>query len=280
MNKLPLLAVALAVWVVAKVVIDRAFALDAVEQFSVNRNVAFGVFYGSFLVAAAIAISAGLVGRTESVWIGSGRVAVEGVWSVVLLWVSYVIHDRWLFHQFDLKKELGSDHNLGAAFCLAGSLLASGLVLNGAAIGFSHSWWSALIDITIYWALGQAILFVGVFFYRRITGYDLHQLITEDDNAAVGFGFGAFLLSVGIVVRSSLMGAGAISMGGEVGRTLLSAFVGMAGIALARMLVDLLMLPKADLNLEISVDRNMAAAILAGAVYIAVAVFFAFMLFR
>ena len=267
-------------WAFAKFLLDRTFRLDAIEQLSVKRNVAVAVLYGSYLLAAGVAISSGLFGRVESLWVGMGRVALEGAWCVGLLWISFFVHDRWFFHHFDLGKELDRDRNLGAAFCLAGSLLASGFVLNGAAIGYSRSWWWALIDITTYWALGQAILFTGVLFYRRITGYDIRKLITDQDNAAVGFGFAAFLVSLGIVVRASLIGAGTISMGEEIGRTLMAAVIGMTGIALVRVLVDLLMLPKADLNLEISVDRNLAAAVLAGAVYLAMAVLLAILIQR
>lgn len=281
-NQILFLAVAVLVWLIGKWIFDRTFRLDIVTEISLHRNAAFGVFYGGYLLAIAVAVSATLVGRGvgESVWAGMARVYGEGLWITGLLWASYVIHDRWLFRHFDLRVELGRDRNLGAAFCAAGSLLASSLMLNGAAIGFSFTWWRAILDTSIYWILGQAVLFAGVYSYQRITDFDIHRLITEEGNAAAGFGFAAFLVSLGIVVRASLIGAGAHPMGQEVARTCLAALLGIAGLAAVRFFVDLIMLPKADLNLEIAADRNVAASLLAGAVYLGMALLFSVMLKR
>jgi uncharacterized membrane protein YjfL (UPF0719 family) len=136
----------------------------------------------------------------------------------LVLRLSIWVNDRLILYRFSLAREICQDKNLGAAFCLAGSCIACGLILNGVLVGYSKSFAYGLRDIVIFWLLGQAILVIGAFAYQRITKYDVHELIEYDDNVAVGIGFGAFLAGLGIVVRASLVGAGLASLGTDCDR--------------------------------------------------------------
>ena len=172
-----------------------------------------------FAVAIAIAGTAFGRGQDEGL-IRVAKVLVEGTFAIVLLRVSIWVNDRFILSRFCIVKEIHEDKNLGVGFCVAGSCIACGLVLNGALTGFSKDFVHGLIDIVIYWLLGQMALVLGAFVYHRIKKYDVHGLIEYDDNVAVGIGFGAFLASLGLVVRASLVGAGLDSMIQEWTRTL------------------------------------------------------------
>ncbi len=278
----PVLAAASIFWFAARWLFERTHSFQRDEELAVHSNKAYGTYYSAFLTATGLALAGTLFGKgmETTVLTAVGKASAEAALVVVLMWLSIMVHDRALFSKFNIEKEVGEDRNLGAAFCLGGSLIASGLIVNGALIGFSPNLPTALRDIAVYWALGQVILLVGVWVYQRITKFDLHQLIAYDDNAAVGLSFAGFLISLGMVVRASLIGSGIASLPLEIAQTLTFALLGMAALAIVRLLIDLIMLPKADLNLEISMDRNLAAAVLAASVYLTAAFLLAMILQR
>jgi uncharacterized membrane protein YjfL (UPF0719 family) len=158
---------------------------------------------------------------------------------------------------------------------VAGSCIACGLILNGALVGFSKSFVYGLRDIAIFWVLGQVALVFGAFVYHRITKYDVHQLIEYDDNVAVGIGFGAFLGSLGIVVRASLVGAGLDSMTSELPRTLLLGSVGVLGVIAVNAVASLLVTARVSYEEEVEMHGNVAVSVVTAGASLAVAVLLA-----
>lgn len=278
---IPPLAAACLAWYLAKWVFRLNYKFDKHREIAVHNNAAYGTYFGCYLAATGLALAGTLFAGSQDLLVpGVLKTFGESLLVVVLMWLSLIIHDRLIFSHFDAEKEIGEDRNLGAAFCLGGSLLSSGLILNGSLLGYSSTFLIGLRDIVVYWAFGQLALLVGVRIYQRITRFDLHQLIAFDDNAAVGLSFAGFLISLGIVIRASLLGAGLAPLPLELLQTSLFAVMGIIALAIVRLLIDLIMLPKADLNLEISMDRNLGAAALASGVYVAAAFLLAMILQR
>lgn len=240
------------------------------------ENPATGVVFGAYLLSAAFAIVGthfGL-GRTGTL-LAAGEILVEGAVAVGLLGLGIVINDRLILYRFCIVKEIREDRNLGVAFCVAGSCIAGGLIMNGALTGFSKNFAYGLRDIVAFWLLGQAVLVCGAFLYHRFERYDVHELIEYDDNVAVGIGFGAFLVSLGLVVRGSLVGAGLESLGLELPRTLVLALVGIAGVIGLNVIATLLIAWNVRYEDDVEMHGNVAVSTVTACASVAAAVLIA-----
>ena len=250
------------------VLIAARFLLLATTQFDVRKglladeNSAVGVVMAAFLFGVALALIGTMFGRVEEdVLIRVGKILVEGILAIVLLRFSIWVNDRLILHRFSITKEILEDKNLGVGFCVAGVCIASGLVLNGALTGFSQNFAYGLRDIVIYWLLGQVVFVLGAFVYHKIKKYDVHELIEYDDNVAVGIGFGAFLVSLGVVVRASMVGAGLDAMTNELPRTLLLAFVGVLGVIAINAVATLIVTIGVKYEDEVEMHGNIAVSV-------------------
>jgi uncharacterized membrane protein YjfL (UPF0719 family) len=197
-----------------------------------------------------------------------------------LVRASLWVNDRLILSDFSVNKEIGEDRNLGAAFCVAGALVATGFTINGALTGFSSSVWVGLRDIVIFWGFGQLVLVGGALLYRCTAPFDLHRIIELDHNRAVGLSFGGYLAGLGIVARTSLVGSGMDDLGNEILRTLTIAAVGVGLLIAARILVNLVFLKRSSLHSEISLEDNLAVGVLAVSGYLGSAILLAAILSR
>ena len=240
------------------------------------ENPATGVVFGAYIFGVAIALVGTLFGRgQDGTLIAMGKILVEGAVAIVLMRISISVNDRFILHRFCIVKEIREDKNLGVGFCVAGSCIACGLILNGALTGFSKNFTYGVRDIAIFWLLAQVVLVFGSFIYHRIARHDVHQLIEYDDNVAVGIGFGAFLVSLGLVVRASLVGAGLDSMTKELPRTLLLALAGTLGVLAVNAVASLLVTAKANYEDEVEMHGNVAVSIVTACAVLAAALLLA-----
>jgi uncharacterized membrane protein YjfL (UPF0719 family) len=245
---------------------------DIVEQ----ENAAIGVVFGAYLIGVAIALSGTTFGRDQDEGlIRLAKILCEGALAIVLVRISIYVNDRFILKRFCIVKELRADRNLGVAFSVAGSCIASGLVLNGALIGFSRNFVYGLRDIVLFWLIGELALALGAMVYHRLKKYDVHELIEFDDNVAVGIGFGAFLASLGLVVRASLVGAGLDSMSQELPRTLLLAVIGVSGVIAIHASAIWFVTARVNYNDEVEMHGNTAVSIVAACASLAAALLFA-----
>jgi uncharacterized membrane protein YjfL (UPF0719 family) len=234
------------------------------------------VVFGAYLFAVAIAIAGTTFGRGQDEGlVRVGEILSEGALAIVLVRISIYVNDRFILHKFCIAKELSEDKNLGVGFSVAGSCIASGLILNGALIGFSKDFIHGLRDIVIFWLIGQVALVLGAFLYHRIKRYDVHALIEYDDNVAVGIGFGAFLASLGLIVRSSLVGAGIDSMSQELPRSLLLASIGVLGVFAVNAVATRFVMARVSYEDEVEMHGNIAVSIVTACASLAAALLFA-----
>ena len=246
-----------------------------------DENSATGVVFGAFLIAVAIALAGTAFGREqEDALVRVAKSAVEGALAITLIRVSIWVNDRFILYRFCIAKEINEDKNLGAGFCVAGSCIACGFILNGALTGFSSDFLHGLRDVVIYWSLGQVALVLGAFIYQRIKKHDVHRLIEYDDNVAVGIGFGAFLASLGLVVRASLVGAGLDSMVHELPRTLICAWIGITGVIAVNVIATLFVRAKTSYEDEVEMHGNVAMSAATACASLAMAIVFASLIQR
>lgn len=256
---------------------------DSRKELFGQPNSAYGVALGAYLFAAGLALAGTFFGSRETKpFVAAGILLVNGAMTIVLLRVSIAINDRFILSSFSIAKEIAQDRNLGVGFCVAGSMVACGLILNGAMTGFSDDFAHGIRDVLVFWVLGQVVLVVVSAAYSRSMKYDVRRLIGYDDNVAVGVGFGGFLAGMGIIVRSSLKLAD--TREGHLLQAIVESVVLAAIGALLLLLVNTLILrllfPKTSYESEVEMKRNVAVSVIAAAVTLAVAIFLAAILQR
>ncbi len=209
----------------------------------------------------------------ETITFGSAMliVAIYSIVAIVLLNVSALINDKLILYKFNNESELANDQNSGTGATMAGSYLATGLIVNAAVSGeAAGGWWKGLLACLIFFALGQLVLVIAGLWYQRITSYDIHKVIGEDNNVAAGIGFGGFLFAMGYVVRAAMLGESKF-WSVDLVSFALYVVVALILLTITQAITDKVFLPKAKISDEIGNRGNVAAALIVAAIYAAVA---------
>ena len=270
---LPILGIVLvAVWI-GKLVRDVLTRYRIDEELTDKNNAAVGLALAGYYIGLAIAIS-GVVTGPESDTLGADLISV-GVYSliaIVLLNISALINDKLILYKFNNQDELVNDKNSGTGATMAGSYLATGLIVNAAVSGeVAGGWVKGLIACLVFFALGQVVLVLAGLWYQLITKYDIHKVIGEDNNVAAGVGFGGFLFAMGYVLRAAMTGE-SVSWSVDLISFALYVAIALILLTIGRLITDKIFLPKAKISDEIGGQGNIAAASIAAAIYIAIAV--------
>ncbi len=209
----------------------------------------------------------------------NGETTVTGFWSLVvdiiatffwgllgigLLQVSRYFNDRYLLPNFCNHKEIIEDRNLGTGAVEGCTFIASGIIIKTVLSGSGSCFLTDLFGTFFYFAVGQLAFIIFGRLYQKISRFDLHDEI-EQDNAAAGVAFGLSMVAVGILLADYI--AAYNSIFGLMFWIPLSFFFLVTG----RYIADKMLLPGALLDEEISQDRNWGAALIEGAVAIVIA---------
>ncbi len=209
----------------------------------------------------------------------NGESSVTGFWSLIgdliatffwgllgigLLQISRYLNDRFLLPNFSNHKEIIEDRNLGTGAVEGCTFIASGIIIKTVLSGSGSCFFVDLIGTIFYFAVGQASFLIFGRLYQRISRFDLHHEI-EQDNAAAGVAFGLSMVAVGILLADYI--AAYNSIFGLIFWIPISFFFLVTG----RYIADKMLLPGALLDEEISQDRNWGAALIEGAVAIVIA---------
>ncbi len=269
---LPTLAIVLVALWIGKLINDLLTRYKVDEELTGKNNASVGVAMAGYYIGLAIAIS-GVVMGPESDTLGKDMlgVAIYSLISIVLLNVSAFINDKLILYRFNNESELVNDQNSGTGATMAGSYLATGLIVNAAVSGeVAGGWWKGLLACLIFFALGQVVLVIAGLWYQRITSYDIHKVIGEDNNVAAGIGFGGFLFAMGYVVRAAMTGA-SVSWAADLVSFALYVVVALILLTITQAITDKVFLPKAKTSDEIGNQGNIAAAVIVAAIYASVA---------
>jgi len=270
---LPILIIVLVgVWI-GKLIRDLLTRYKINEELTGKNNAAVGVALAGYYVGLAIAIAGVLVGpEGGDLWHDMLNVAIYSLIAIVLLNISAFVNNKLILYKFDNQKELVDDQNSGTGATMAGSYLATGLIVNAAVSGeVAGGWWKGLLACLIFFVLGQVVLVLAGLWYQLITKYDIHKVIGDDNNVAAGIGFGGFLFAVGYVVRAAMMGQ-SVSWGVDLVSFALYVVIALILLTIGRLITDKVFLPRAKISDEIGSQGNIAAASVAAAIYITIAV--------
>ncbi|MDX2283010.1 MAG: DUF350 domain-containing protein [Bacteroidia bacterium] len=230
------------------------------EQLTEHDNVAVAVSLAGY-IAGVTAIFAGAVwpsggGGFLSFWEEFALVAAYALGGVLLLNLARILNDRLMLHKFSVERELIRDQNPGTGLVEAAAYLASGLIIGGAI----HGEGGGPVTALVFFALGQAALLLFGWLYARLSPYNLHAEI-EDDNTAAGAGFAGGLISIGLIVMHAVAGnfSGWAEDLAALGLDLLLILVYLAGV---RLIIDRFFLRRSNLQTEIARDRNLGVGLL------------------
>lgn len=253
---LSLLVLYLLVFWLAKWAANRFTPYDINTEISEKHNKAVALSLSGYLIAVTAVFASALIGPSQGIVNDLVLVGSYSLVGIVLLNLSRVINDKLILYKFQNKKELVDDQNEGTGAVVAGSFIASGLVVAGAI----HGEGGGIETAIVFFVVGQLALIVFSKVYNLITPYDIHEEI-EQDNVAAGVAFGGTLIALGIILMNGASGD-FISWSENLGRFALVSCGAIIVLPIFRYFFDKCLIPHYDLNHEIHHARNISAGIL------------------
>ncbi|MEN7549126.1 DUF350 domain-containing protein [Rapidithrix thailandica] len=255
-SPLSLLVLYVVIFLLAKWIKNFLLPYKLDEELTEKDNLAQGVSLGGYFIGVT-AIFVGVVDGPSYGWVYDLVItAAYSLAGIVVLNFSRLINDKFVLRHFSTTKEIVEDKNVGTGVVECASYIASGLVIAGAVHGEGGSWVTALV----FYLIGQVALILFSFLYDLVTPYKVHEEI-EKDNVAAGLGFAGGLIAIGIIVMRAVSGDFE-SWAVNLQELVLDIILVFVFLVVVRLVFDKWILLKADLNKEITQDRNLAAGIL------------------
>lgn len=247
-----------------------SYAVD--QELMQKDNPALAISTAGYYLGIIIIFIGAAVGPSTDLIHDLLLVAAYGLGGILLLLLSRVINDWLILRDFSAKRELIDDKNEGTGAVLFGSYVASALIIAGSIQGEGGGPHTAIV----FYLLGQVALIAFTWLYDWMAPYSLLEQI-EQDNVAAGVGFGGALVAIGLIILRAVSGdfVGWVEDLTYLGWNVLLVFVYLVGV---RLFFDKVVLPRSDLNVEITRDRNVGAGLLEGAVSIGFAAVLFFVL--
>ncbi len=256
---------ALVLFVIGKLLFDlnhRKFALR--EQLIERDNLAFALAVGGYVLGLTFALGGAMSGPSISLTVNLIDIFLYGVIAIVLLNISVWINDWLILDRFSGEKEIIQDQNCGVGAIEAANHVAVGLIIYGTLAAGGH-----LLQVCVFWALGQVTLIAAAKVYGWMAPFDVHDAL-ERDNVAVGTAFAGMLLGIGNIVRFAAQGA-FVSWSQNIAFFASVALFGLLLLPAARLAADRILLPSGRLTQElVHQDKpNLGAGIMEAVVYVA-----------
>jgi len=256
---------ALILFMIGKLLFDlthRKFALR--EQLIDRDNLAFALAVGGYVLGLTFALGGAMSGPSISLTVNLIDIFLYGVIAIVLLNISVWINDWLILDRFSGEKEIIQDQNCGVGAIEAANHVAVGLIIYGTLAAGGH-----LLQVCVFWALGQVTLIAAAKVYSWMAPFDVHDAL-ERDNVAVGTAFAGMLLGIGNIVRFAAQGA-FVSWSQNIAFFASVALFGLLLLPAARLAADRILLPSGRLTQElVHQDKpNLGAGIMEAVVYVA-----------
>lgn len=233
-------------------------------------NPALAVALAGYLLGLGIAVSGGLTVPEFGPypWVST---AIAGAVAVLMMRISLCLNDKLIMFTFSNDKEIIEDRNVGTGLVEAGGCIATGLMLRGVLTGVSNSPTDKLLDVGIYFLVGQSILIVASFLFQKLLLRDIYSDLENNDNQAIGAAFGGYLVAIGLIAMASLEGATSNILGELPTIGVVSVFGIILMVAL-RLIFDKVLLG-GSLSRELK-SKNVGAGAVAAASFVAVALLY------
>jgi uncharacterized membrane protein YjfL (UPF0719 family) len=255
---------AFVLFVIGKVFFDlthRSFNLK--EQLVERDNMALALAVGGYILGLTIALGGAMSGPSISLTVNLIDIFLYGVIAIVLLNGSVRINDWLILHRFSGEKEILRDQNCGVGAIEAANHVAVGLIIYGTLAAGGH-----VLEVLVFWVLGQVTLIAAAKVYNWMAPFDVHDAL-EKDNVAVGTAFAGMLLGIGNIVRFAAQGT-FVSWSQTIAFFASVALFGLLALPAARFATDRIILPGGRLTDELVHQEkpNVGAGIIEAVVYV------------
>ena len=260
------------------------FALDFLTPYKLNSeltkadNPALGVTVAAYYAGVVIIFLGASIGESSVELNNFGAIMNMlgadlgyALFGILALNLCRKLVDATILYKFSTVKEIIEDRNVGTGAVEAGAMIATALMIAG-----SISGQGSFVSTVVFFGLGMFLLILFSRLHILLTPYDDHDEI-EKDNVAAGAYLGFSLIAFGIIVLRATAGD-FISWKSGLSYFAVYALIGFAGLALLQKVILMFFLPGADLNEEISRDRNINVAWIGGTLSIGMAAIIFFML--
>lgn len=290
-----LVACLVAFWV-GKKFFDWKTPGDLNSELTQNDNPAVGALFACYVVALTVALVGTLQGLGGSDALGIVKaIAMQMTISLILLQLTIAVIDWVIFPKIKVYDWIfGPRKHIGLAIVCGAACINAGFIILGANTGHSPNMLWGLFDLFAVWVLGMAFIFVAHVIYKSVTPYDYLSMITmgtpstdwstvesragEANKAgtmACAWSTAGYWLGIGFLAQTALSGI-SFSTLVENPAPLYTAFGKLAFglilmVGIARLFAGKILL-STDMEREISVDKNSAAGLLAGASYVATSI--------
>ncbi len=260
------------------------FAVNLMTPYKIDKelvrsdNPALGVTLAGYYAGVVIIFLGSVIGdsATETATVGSlfleaGVDLCYALFGILALNICRKVVDLAILYKFSTVKEIITDRNVGTGAVEAGAMIATALMIAGAVNGEG-----SFLSTVVFFLLGMLLLILFSHFHAFLTPYDDHDEI-EKDNVAAGAYLGFSLIALGIIVLKATAGD-FISWGYNLSWFAGYAVLGFLGLAVLQKIILVIFLPGANIEEEISRDRNLNIAWIGGTMSIGIAAFIFFLL--
>ena len=268
----------IAVLALSKVIVNLMSPYKINKELVHSDNQALGVTLAGYYAGVVIIFLGAVIGENEAETATFGSLFLEAVidlgyavFGIFALNLCRKVVDMAILYKFSTVKEIITDRNIGTGAVEAGAMIATALMIAGAINGAG-----SLLSTLVFFVLGMGLLILFSHFHAFLTPYDDHDEI-EKDNVAAGAYLGFSLVALGIIVLKATAGD-FISWGYNLSWFAGYAVIGFLGLAVLQKLILTVFLPGANIEEEISRDRNMNIAWIGGTMSIGVAALIFFLL--
>lgn len=251
-----LLLLYVVIFFIANIIYSKKVGYDVKHEVVKKDNLAASISLSGYLFAISIIFIGCVLGPSKGLLQDLIVVVKYSSLGIVLLYIAHLVNDKLILHNFKNIKEIVDDRNVGAGAVQAGSYIASGLIIAGSI----HGEGGGVATAIAFFVLGQIALIIFSKIYDVITSYKVLEEI-EKDNHAAGVAFSGTLIALGIILAKAASGD-FVSWEYNLSSFVVYALVAFVLLPIFRVIIDKLVISDADINKEISVDKNVGAGLL------------------
>lgn len=179
--------------------------------------------------------------------------------SLLLLFLSQKISDKFIFPKFSNIKELTKDNNIGLGIAEGCSFIATSQILYASIAGESNYFLSDLKNALIYFVACQIIFIFISKVWDFFTKINIHPEL-ERDNPAVGIWLGFRFIALGYLLSQVIMNTDQLFI------FIVWSFTLTIILAIVEFVVDKLILTNLSISKEIGKNQNWGVALLIGTI--------------
>lgn len=233
-----------------------------------NDNPAVGIRYALFLFAIILGFSQ-IINTSESFASEVGFLFKYGGIVIGVVLASRFLTDFLILSGFNNNKEVIGEKNVAVALVEGSTYVATGFIVATTLVGLEDK----VVESLVWLLIGEALLVLLALAYRQVISHMFEAL--DQANIACALSLGGLLVSTGLAISIAVSGE---SHGwGSDARNVASFMAGwLAFMVIADLVVDRIILPAHRLRNEIMEQRNVAAGVIEGTIFVAVTLLYTF----